>query len=58
VFHFGAASLGRIAQRLHAFKSPLLGGGVLEGLWIAYLAATVGLVAIAVACAKREKQDL
>lgn len=55
VFHFGSASLGEIAQRLHAFKSPLLGGGVLEGLWIAYLAATVGLVVITIACKKRER---
>ena len=54
VFHFGSASFNQIAQRLHMFKSPLLEGGVLEFLWIAYLAATVALVAIAIACASDE----
>lgn len=46
-FYPGRAALSEVLPRLAAFKSPLLGETVLAALWIAYAAATLGLVAIA-----------
>jgi 4-amino-4-deoxy-L-arabinose transferase-like glycosyltransferase len=45
-FHPVAANLSQMLPRLAAFKSGLLSEFVLAALWIAYAAATIGLVAI------------
>ena len=47
-FHLGSAGLREILDRLHAFKPPLVSEPLLAALWIAYVAATVALVAIAI----------
>lgn len=52
-FHPANASLPEFLTRLHAFKSHILNEPVLEALWIAYFAATVALVAIAIASRSR-----
>jgi 4-amino-4-deoxy-L-arabinose transferase-like glycosyltransferase len=46
-FHPARASLAEALTRLAAFKSPWLGEPLLAALWIAYVAATLGLIAIA-----------
>ena len=53
-FHPAAASLTEFLARLAAFKSPLLPQPVLVALWVCYAAATLGLVALAFAAARRE----
>ena len=45
-FHPGTAALSEIVPRLAAFKSPLLSVPVLAALWIAYVFATLALIAI------------
>jgi hypothetical protein len=45
-FHPGGVNLVDFLTRLHAFKSDLLGVPVLAALWMAYIAATLALVAI------------
>jgi hypothetical protein len=52
-FHPGGIGFTDAVARLHAFKSDILSGPVLGGLWIAYVAATVALVAIA--CVSRAR---
>jgi hypothetical protein len=54
-FHPAAANLPDFIARLAAFKSPLLSQPVLVGLWVCYAAATLGLVALSLAVARREK---
>jgi len=46
-FHPGGVSLAEVLARLHAFKSGLLSEQLLIALWIAYVGATIALVAIA-----------
>jgi hypothetical protein len=53
-FHPAAASLTEFLARLAAFKSPLLPPLVLVALWGFYAAATIGLVALSLAAARRE----
>jgi len=52
-FHPGNANLAEFLNRLHAFKSNILNEPVLAALWIAYLAATIALVAVAIASRSR-----
>jgi hypothetical protein len=53
-FHPAAASFPECLARLAAFKSPLLSQPVLAVLWAFYAAATLGLVALSFAAARRE----
>jgi hypothetical protein len=53
-FHPAAASWAEFLARLAAFKSPLLSQPVLVALWVLYFAATLGLVALSFAAARRE----
>ncbi|MCX6626611.1 MAG: hypothetical protein NTW28_03150, partial [Candidatus Solibacter sp.] len=53
-FYPATASFAEFLARLAAFKSPLLTQPVLAALWVFYAAATLGLVAIAFAAARRE----
>jgi hypothetical protein len=54
-FHPAAANWSEFLTRLDAFKSPVLSPYGLATLWVCYAAATLGLVAIGVAAARREK---
>jgi hypothetical protein len=53
-FHPTAAAIREGVARLAAFKSPLLVPPVLGALWFFYAAATLGLVALSFAVARRE----
>jgi hypothetical protein len=53
-FHPAAASFPEFIARLAAFKPPLLSQPVLVVLWVCYAAATMALVVIGFAAARRE----
>jgi hypothetical protein len=53
-FHPAAANFPEFLTRLAAFKPPLLSEPVLAALWVCYAAATIGLVALSFAAARRE----
>ena len=53
-FYPARAPLGEILPRLSMFQSPLISPPLLGALWIAYVAATIALVAISVAAARRK----
>ena len=53
-FHPAAANWPELLTRLGAFKSPLLSPPGLAALWLCYAAATLGLVALSFAAARRE----
>jgi hypothetical protein len=53
-FHPVTANLAEFMTRLAAFKSPLLSETGLAVLWVCYAAATLGLVALSLAAARRE----
>ena len=53
-FHPATANLAEFMTRLAAFKSPLLSETGLAALWVCYAAATLGLVALSLAAARRE----
>jgi hypothetical protein len=57
-FHPADAALGEALERLHAFKPAAVTEPVLGGLWIAYLAATAALPALAFMCRRWEKKPL
>ncbi|MGA3098777.1 MAG: glycosyltransferase family 39 protein [Bryobacteraceae bacterium] len=52
-FHPAGASLSEMLNRLTAFKSPWLGEPLMAALWMAYIAATLGLIAISFRMVKR-----
>jgi hypothetical protein len=53
-FHPATANLAELMTRLAAFKAPLLSEPALAALWVCYAAATLGLVALCLAAARRE----
>jgi hypothetical protein len=53
-FHPTAAGIQEGVTRLAAFKSPLLAPPVFGALWVFYVAATLGLVALSFAGVRRE----
>jgi hypothetical protein len=56
-FHPAATNFAEFLARLAAFKSPLLSQPAITVLWFFYAAATVGLVALGFAAARREPSD-